>query len=464
MTFWSTLRRHAWNSLLIILLALPSFVGAAHPLLTLAQKSLPESFVGMVAIDLEKGTVVEEINPHKLFMMASTTKLFTAWAALQSFGETHRFQTKLYQKGNDYYLVFDHDPTLSYQALQELFLILKGSSIKGHIYVVPSVSESLSPLGDKAMLEDETYCYGAPMDGMIVDENTVTYTFAPGTKEGAPLHVKPVKNNVGFELKNDAVTYPSLDKRDLDQSPLTHGVRLYGGYPLDQSEKKICFPVKNRFLKINHTITSILRSQEIRLDGSIKQARSLPKDAILLQTIASEPLQSTLKTMLQQSDNLIARTLFVATLMKQNPNFYKWEEAPHLFKNIWNTFFSGDLALDAPLIQDGDGIAYTNMTHPLHMGNFLKSLRQNPSLMSVFLTLLPTGDAGTLKGRLIELKGRLFAKTGSNSQVRSLAGFLVTQKGTPLAFCIFINHIAPQHGKEATALVDAITRQIDVTY
>jgi D-alanyl-D-alanine carboxypeptidase/D-alanyl-D-alanine-endopeptidase (penicillin-binding protein 4) len=51
----------------------------------------------------------------------------------------------------------------------------------------------------------------------------------------------------------------------------------------------------------------------------------------------------------------------------------------------------------------------------------------------------PGEEESTLENRLPELKGRLFAKTGTITHVNSLSGYLLADSGRELIFSILTN-------------------------
>ena len=57
------------------------------------------SYWGILVKDLESGEVIYQLNMDKLFVPASTTKLFTMSAGLDTFGPDYRFQTPIYRRG-----------------------------------------------------------------------------------------------------------------------------------------------------------------------------------------------------------------------------------------------------------------------------------------------------------------------------------------------------------------------------
>ena len=54
------------------------------------------SFWGLLVKDLDSNKTLLAINPDKMFVPASTTKLFTVAAALDTLGADYRFETPVY--------------------------------------------------------------------------------------------------------------------------------------------------------------------------------------------------------------------------------------------------------------------------------------------------------------------------------------------------------------------------------
>ena len=82
----------------------------------------------------------------------------------------------------------------------------------------------------------------------------------------------------------------------------------------------------------------------------------------------------------------------------------------------------------------------------------------DPSGQSPFMTALPVaGVDGSLAGRMkgTAAEGNVRAKTGTMSNVRSLAGYVNTRDGERLAFVIIANNFEGS-GAEATAALDTM--------
>jgi D-alanyl-D-alanine carboxypeptidase/D-alanyl-D-alanine-endopeptidase (penicillin-binding protein 4) len=55
------------------------------------------------------------------------------------------------------------------------------------------------------------------------------------------------------------------------------------------------------------------------------------------------------------------------------------------------------------------------------------------------VTILPTGNEGTLAGLYKNYAGKIYAKTGTLNGVVALSGFLTTNKGKQYIFSIMVN-------------------------
>jgi D-alanyl-D-alanine carboxypeptidase/D-alanyl-D-alanine-endopeptidase (penicillin-binding protein 4) len=91
-------------------------------------------------------------------------------------------------------------------------------------------------------------------------------------------------------------------------------------------------------------------------------------------------------------------------------------------------------------LRDASGLSAQNLLPAAAIVQLLEHVRAAP-WGEGYRTSLPTPGlrGGTLAGRLPSLAGRLFAKTGTISNVNSLAGFLVTDAGRELTFSIMSN-------------------------
>lgn len=91
-------------------------------------------------------------------------------------------------------------------------------------------------------------------------------------------------------------------------------------------------------------------------------------------------------------------------------------------------------------VADGSGLSYSNKSTCSVQIQLLELIYAS-SQYEVFRDLLATpGENGTLRSRLLDLKGKVFAKTGTLNRTAALTGFVETDKGTIL-FCVLSDFI-----------------------
>jgi D-alanyl-D-alanine carboxypeptidase/D-alanyl-D-alanine-endopeptidase (penicillin-binding protein 4) len=107
---------------------------------------------------------------------------------------------------------------------------------------------------------------------------------------------------------------------------------------------------------------------------------------------------------------------------------------------------------------DGSGLSRRDALSPEALMTVLHRM-SDASGASPFLAALPVaGLDGSLAGRMkgTAAEGNVRAKTGTMSNIRSLAGYVTTRSGERLAFVIVINNFEGT-GAEANQAIDAIT-------
>ncbi len=83
---------------------------------------------------------------------------------------------------------------------------------------------------------------------------------------------------------------------------------------------------------------------------------------------------------------------------------------------------------------DGSGLSYSNQTSCDFQVRFLSLVRRSEGYQTFRNLLAQPGAYGTLDRRLLDLSGRVFAKTGTLNRTANLSGFLETSSGT-VVFC-----------------------------
>jgi D-alanyl-D-alanine carboxypeptidase len=156
--------------------------------------------------------------------------------------------------------------------------------------------------------------------------------------------------------------------------------------------------------------------------------------------------------------SLFRDNVYLAKMLKESVN----EMADTTLKSMGGTialkaFYAEEgLVLNTPyFIQaDGSGLSYDNKTNCATEIDLLKLIHRDPSYNEYKALLAQPGEEGTLKERLLALKGTLFAKTGTLNKTASLTGFVETNSGT-LLFCILTDYL-PGPSRNYRPKIDAM--------
>lgn len=89
---------------------------------------------------------------------------------------------------------------------------------------------------------------------------------------------------------------------------------------------------------------------------------------------------------------------------------------------------------------DGSGLSYDNKATCKAEIELLRLIHQDVGYAEFKTFMAQPGQRGTLEKRLLDLKGKVFAKTGTLNKTAALAGFMETPKGTVL-FCVMADYL-----------------------
>ncbi len=109
---------------------------------------------------------------------------------------------------------------------------------------------------------------------------------------------------------------------------------------------------------------------------------------------------------------------------------------------ILNSFWNGKIITDNLFVTDGSGLSRTNAISAAHFNSLLAYMAKSKYADQFFSSLPVAGTSGTLinvcKGQ--SAHGRMFAKSGSMSRIKSYAGYINTTSGKELAFALIVNN------------------------
>jgi D-alanyl-D-alanine carboxypeptidase/D-alanyl-D-alanine-endopeptidase (penicillin-binding protein 4) len=108
--------------------------------------------------------------------------------------------------------------------------------------------------------------------------------------------------------------------------------------------------------------------------------------------------------------------------------------------------------------RDGSGLSAYNLVTPRAIARVLRHMAARPDAGAYRAAMAePREEESTLEERLLGLEGRVFAKTGTISNVNSLSGFLVRDDGREVIFVILSNG-AGLDGDTMRSTIDDVVR------
>jgi serine-type D-Ala-D-Ala carboxypeptidase/endopeptidase (penicillin-binding protein 4) len=445
---------------------------------------------GVAVVD-EKGKLLYGRNARQLFIPASNTKIVVAAVASALLPPTWTVRTSLYAAGpvangilrGDLVLYGRGDPTFgkrcfatdtlregacetdSFTRLRELADGLRARGIReihGDLVGDGSYFEpTLVHPGWEAF--DLNWWYAAPVSALGFNDNSVDFTWGPGTAPGTPavITMTPDVGDVVFE--NRTVTVRPGGRSDIGdrffRQPGTLDVWAEGTAALDHPTSIESFAMPDPNLFTARALRQVLQEAGIAITGTTvsttdsmryRQARTAPP----LAEITSRPFREWVFPILNRSQNWFAEML-LKQLGRQFGHAGSWTEG----LGVERRFLIDSVHVDSTefSLADGSGLASGNLVSPLAFTKILRFIRAHPRA-STFLAGLPqAGGVGSLRRRFVgtPLQGRVRAKDGSIAGVNSLSGFIDRPDGRTLTFSVQANHHA-QAGRAVIATIDSV--------
>ncbi|WP_060883791.1 D-alanyl-D-alanine carboxypeptidase/D-alanyl-D-alanine endopeptidase [Streptomyces caniscabiei] len=355
-------------------------------------------------VDVETGEQLYAQNADDALTPASTTKIATAAAALSALGPDHRIETRTVLKPDsaEVVLVGGGDPTLS-----------------GH--------KDTDGYASLRTLADRT---AAALDRRHLNEITLAHDTS--------LYEGPEQHTIGANPNLALVVPLMVDEARLDDS--SSGQADRDPDPVGDATAEFADLLEDRGLKV-------------RTGGSA----TAPKNAKELAAVSSPPLSTLVERMLTNSDNDIAEALArqVALATGEQPSFEGGAAA------IKKELKKLEVPLEGVEFADGSGLSRGNALTPALLTALLakSAAPDHPGLRPVLTGLPVAGFTGTLRNRYpsdADGTGVVRAKTGTLSNVNTLAGTVVDTDGRLLAFA-FLATETPLENTDAAkkALTDA---------
>jgi D-alanyl-D-alanine carboxypeptidase/D-alanyl-D-alanine-endopeptidase (penicillin-binding protein 4) len=413
--------------------------------------------------------VFYSLNPKQFMVPASNNKLITSSAlfALTNVS-TFTYKTPIYisestgSTPDNICVKGKGDPSISYGVLSEASSRIRSMKVFNINSIVLDQSffyGAGDPFPSSWEWEDLQADYGAQPRSLVVNENAVTVTVVPGPTVGSKVSLRfltPAEKSV-VRVINNAITLTANATATLQlYYPLGSDIMVVeGGLPLGSPPSTNPMGIVNSTYHFSKMFHYALETNGVYVhvaDGQSGKCDDPEKWKPLIE-IESKPLSLLMNYTLQISDNLYAeiflRTTGAFFASKQNST------GSTMFDGIAKTraVLAGlGVNVDNFIQADGSGLSRHNMVSAQAFVELLDAMFHHPhgDLYRSFLPRLDYRFNGT------PAQGKVWAKTGSMTGVRSLSGY-VKNDNFPGGFLVF-SSIA--NGNPSASVVDKGVDQI----
>jgi serine-type D-Ala-D-Ala carboxypeptidase/endopeptidase (penicillin-binding protein 4) len=427
------------------------------------------------------GRVIYTRNSDKLVIPASNMKLLTMSVAAERLGWDFRFHTRLSTSGGvfdgtlkgDLYVTGGGDPSIDSQNFAGAPLFDEWARALRSMRI-QRVEGRL--IGNDNLFDDTTIGPGWAWDylgdgyatgsgALNYNENVAVIRIWPGDAVGAPARVDLSPPGHGLKLVSKVTTSPAAGTASLShfRNPGSDQLEVTGTIPLGRAVVVRTASVENPTQFFVNGFKASLEAQGIFVRDGAWDIDDLPP------VPPGPPLQWIGGEIVASHDSLPLSAL-AAYFLKESQNFYGETILKTLGQRfgtagstvagrrvVADTLTSWGIPADSYVMYDGSGLSRYNYVSADAIVSILKHVWNDEKLRGPFLAALPVGaQDGTLANRMKDpvLAGRVQAKTGTISNVRSLSGFLITQSGERLVFSMIANHFTA-----TSAQVDAVVEK-----
>jgi D-alanyl-D-alanine carboxypeptidase/D-alanyl-D-alanine-endopeptidase (penicillin-binding protein 4) len=457
----------------------------------LKSAALRNAHVGVLAVDAATGATLYAHNANDDFQPASTLKLLVGSAALERLGPGFRFVTSAALApaspgggaASAAVLRAGGDPFLDAAALdQAVAALVAAGAAPQNGWLIDDSRYDRVPYPEGWTWDDFAQDYAAPVAAIAFEENVLHLSVAPGANVGDAARVSggPLEHPVAMQLAGTcgwdpivgpfATTGPPGSESTLDVTRTASGcTNVIGAVAQGAAPESIDAAVSSPVLYAQRYLNEALRragrtfSPRAGVGSPVDAARYLPasdgEPASNFWVHGSGPLRTWLGPRFWiPSDNLVAEVLLkelgFATGGKPGSS------AKGLaFERAWLKSIGVDPATTT--LADGSGLSQYDRITPRDLVAILSHDWNGPN-RELVLGSLPVGGArGTIEGIAgTPAAGRVFAKTGSMSHVRGLAGYLAPLHHGAVIFSFAVDDWNGRYAELAAARAAVLSRLI----
>lgn len=387
-------------------------------------------FTGVLITDAHTGKTLFSHQAEKPFVPASNTKILSLYACMQTLGDSIP-AFRYFTRQDTLFLLGTGDPTLLHPDFPEsaAWPLMK----KAKVMVVSDQNQQQAHYGNGWTWDDYNDYYQAELSSLPVYGNVVRAALQNGKLALRPGYF-PLKDS----LLNRSAVLREQEKNVFYYDPT---VRRSNSF-IQEIPFRTSFDLTARLLA--DTLKVPVVYQRFKITEPLKTAYSHPVDTVL-------------RKMMQQSDNLLAEQLLLLAGGTLSDTISTAVSIQHLSRLLL-----GDIDLPYRW-RDGSGLSRYNLFSPRIMVKVLNKMYRTYSTERLFSLMSVGGKAGTLRNKYkMNKEPYVFAKTGSMGGVYNESGFVVGRSGRLLTYSVmknnFTNSVA-ENGKATMELVETLRKK-----
>lgn len=443
---------------------------------------------GIQVVEARSARTLHRVNAEKHFRPASNMKLVVTAVALAELGPDYRYRTDIHALGfepaddsvADALLVEGRgDPTLSerfhptdYAVLDSLADSLAHAGVRrvaGDLVIDASYFDStrVHPTWE---IGDLPWYYAAPVAAFGIAEGAFPVRIGPGPAPGEPARFEVLAPRRLIGVAGRVVTDTAGADYDLDVTRLeeSDSIVVSGRVPLLEEPDTSWLAVLDPAEYAGRALALALEDRGIAVEGDVRvvfdsadaaavRERTAGRARAPIATWTSPPLGEIVAGILEPSQNWIAEHL-LKTLGAELEGEGSWSAGLEVEERYLFEVVGIDSA--AVYLRDASGLSAQNLLAPEAVVQLLSHARGAAWGDVYRAALAEPGEEGTLESRLLELRGRLAAKTGTITHVNALSGYLVGGDGDRELIFSILTDGSGQPSSDVRAAIDRIIHAI----
>jgi len=448
------------------------------------------AIVGALAVSLDRGDTLLAGNEGRRFIPGSNTKLFTTAAFLRRYGAGARFATRLEARGKvgrkrEGVVDVEGDLVLrpagvpdvtqilapgSRGLLDSLAFLLRAGGLarfEGTLWVDGTLFAD-DPWGPGWALEDVPHAYGAVTGPVLANGNAAT-VIAEGGSGGVRLSLDPPETPLTLVSEARVVEAGTPGGIDAAREQGSRVLRVLGAIPRGGVLKKqVAVPdpdsaaglwllgaMRRAGIEVRKARVRMIRGEAAGAGGGRDRERrdDVPPAAAAADTgwsAVRRDRSGTVVALLSPTASAMVGVVHALSLNAESEALLRHLDPAPRGKRRGAGLVEARRAaaeaagvdtLDLSLV-DGSGLSPQNLATPRSLVAWLAAMARDSALASPFRDgLASPGEGGTLKRRFTGLDPRadLRAKTGTLTNVSSLAGYVTGASGERVAFAVITN-------------------------